>query len=132
LLFSGAGADGIEPNVLSVHVQPNEGISLKFCAKLPGATMQIRPVQMEFRYGESFGAPPPTAYETLLLDCMLGDATLFNRSDAVELSWELVDPILSHWREQGPKGLAPYPAGSWGPAEADVLIERDGRQWHRL
>ena len=132
LLFRGAGADGIEPNVLSVHIQPNEGISLKFCAKLPGATMQIRPVQMEFRYGESFGAPPPTAYETLLLDCMLDDATLFNRSDAVELSWELVDPILSHWREQGPKGLAPYQAGSWGPAEADALIERDGRNWHRL
>jgi glucose-6-phosphate 1-dehydrogenase len=132
LLFRGAGADGIEPNVLSVHIQPNEGISLKFCAKLPGATMQIRPVQMEFRYGESFGAPPPTAYETLLLDCMLDDATLFNRSDAVELSWELVDPILSHWQEQGPKGLAPYQAGSWGPAEADALIERDGRNWHRL
>jgi glucose-6-phosphate 1-dehydrogenase len=132
LLFKGAGADGIEPNVLSVHVQPNEGISLKFCAKLPGATMQIRPVQMEFRYGESFGATPPTAYETLLLDCMLGDATLFNRSDAVELSWELVDPILTHWREQGPKGLALYQAGSWGPAEADALIERDSRQWQRL
>jgi glucose-6-phosphate 1-dehydrogenase len=132
LLFKGDGADGIEPNVLTVNVQPNEGISLKFCAKLPGATMQIRPVQMEFRYGESFGATPPTAYETLLLDCMLGDATLFNRSDAVELSWELVDPILSYWQEQGPKGLASYQAGSWGPAEADALIERDGRQWHRL
>jgi len=132
LLFKGVGADGIEPNVLSVNVQPNEGISLKFCAKLPGAAMQIRPVQMEFRYGESFGASPPTAYETLLLDCMLGDATLFNRSDAVELSWELVDPILSDWREQGPKGLAFYPAGSWGPAEADALIEHDGRRWHRL
>ncbi|HXX23814.1 MAG TPA: glucose-6-phosphate dehydrogenase [Terriglobia bacterium] len=132
LLFKGVGADGIEPNVLSVNVQPNEGISLKFCAKLPGATMQIRPVQMEFRYGESFGAAPPTAYETLLLDCMLGDATLFNRSDAVELSWELVDPILDRWREQGAKGLAHYQAGSWGPAEADALIERDGRQWQRV
>jgi len=132
LLFKGVGADGIEPNVLSVNVQPNEGISLKFCAKLPGATMQIRPVQMEFRYGESFGAPPPTAYETLLLDCMLGDATLFNRSDAVELSWEFVDPILDRWREQGAKGLAFYQAGSWGPAEADALIERDGRQWYRV
>jgi glucose-6-phosphate 1-dehydrogenase len=132
LLFKGAGSDGLEPNVLSVNVQPNEGISLKFCAKLPGATMQIRPVQMMFRYGESFGAPPPTAYETLLLDCMLGDATLFNRSDAVELSWELVDPILARWREEGSKGLATYAAGSWGPAEADALIERDGRQWQRV
>ena len=131
MLFKGAGADGIEPNVLALNVQPNEGISLKFCAKLPGASMQIRPVQMEFRYGESFGAPPPTAYETLLLDCMLGDATLFNRSDAVELSWELVDPILTRWREEGPRGLTTYPAGSWGPAEADALIERDGCEWHR-
>jgi glucose-6-phosphate 1-dehydrogenase len=131
LLFKGDGTDDIEPNVLSVNVQPNEGISLRICAKLPGATMQIRPVQMEFRYGESFGAPPPTAYETLLLDCMLGDATLFNRSDAVEISWKLMDPIIDHWREQGPKSLATYPAGSWGPAEADALIERDGRQWHR-
>ena len=132
MVFKSAGANGIEPNVLSVHVQPNEGISLKFCAKLPGPTMQIRPVQMQFRYGESFGTPPPTAYETLLLDCMLGDATLFNRSDAVELSWELVDPILAHWREQGQQGLVPYQAGSWGPPEADDLIERDGRQWQRL
>jgi glucose-6-phosphate 1-dehydrogenase len=132
MVFKSAGADGIEPNVLSVHVQPNEGISLQFCAKVPGASMQIRPVQMEFRYGESFGTPPPTAYETLLLDCMLGDATLFNRSDAVELSWELVDPILEHWREQGQKGLAFYQAGTWGPLEADALIERDGRDWQRL
>jgi glucose-6-phosphate 1-dehydrogenase len=132
LLFRGAGADGIEPNILSIRIQPNEGISLKFSAKLPGTTMQIRPVEMEFRYGESFGAVPPTAYETLLLDCMLGDATLFNRDDAVELSWELVDPILDRWKQDGAKGLAFYPAGSWGPAEADEFIERDGREWQRL
>ena len=104
LLFHGAGAEGIEPNILSIRIQPNEGISLKFCAKLPGTTMQIRPVEMEFLYGESFGAAPPTAYETLLLDCMLGDATLFNRADAVDLSWELVDPILDRWKQDGPKG----------------------------
>jgi len=132
LLFRGAGADGIEPNVLSMRIQPNEGIALKFCAKLPGATMQIRPVEMEFLYGQSFGATPPTAYETLLLDCMLGDATLFNRADAVDISWELVDPILERWQEDGSKGLAFYPAGSWGPREADDLIEADGRQWQRL
>jgi glucose-6-phosphate 1-dehydrogenase len=132
LLFRGAGAEGIAPNILSIHIQPNEGISLKFCAKLPGATMQIRPVQMEFRYGESFGAAPPTAYETLLLDCMLGDPTLFNRDDAVDLSWQLVDPVLQRWQEDGAKGLAYYAAGSWGPAEADDFIERDGRQWQRL
>ena len=132
LLFRGSGAEGIEPNVISIRLQPNEGISLKFCAKLPGTSMQIRPVKMEFRYGESFGATPPTAYETLLLDCMLGDPTLFNRDDAVELSWEFVDPILERWKQDEGKGLAFYPAGSWGPPEADDFIERDGRQWQRL
>lgn len=105
---------------------------MRFCAKLPGTTMQIRPVRMDFRYGESFGAVPPTAYETLLLDCMLGDGTLFNRADAVELAWELVDPILDRWRQDGPKGLVFYEAGSWGPPEADAFIERDGRRWQRL
>ena len=132
LLFRGAGAEGIEPNTLSVRIQPNEGIALKFCAKLPGPAMQIRPVQMEFRYGESFGTVPPTAYETLLHDCMLGDPTLFNRDDSVELSWALMDPILNRWQESGAEGLALYEAGTWGPAEADALIERDGRRWQRL
>jgi glucose-6-phosphate 1-dehydrogenase len=132
LLFQDAGADEIEPNVLSLRIQPNEGISMKFCAKLPGTTMQIRPVRMDFRYGESFGAVPPTAYETLLLDCMLGDATLFNRDDAVELAWKLVDPVLERWRQDGPKGLVFYEAGTWGPPEADAFIERDGRRWQRL
>ena len=76
--------------------------------------MQIRPVEMEFLYGESFGAAPPTAYETLLLDCMLGDATLFNRADAVDISWELADPILDRWAQDGPEGLAFYPAAVGG------------------
>jgi glucose-6-phosphate 1-dehydrogenase len=132
LLFRGAGAEGIESNILSIRIQPNEGIALKFCAKLPGPTMQIRPVEMDFLYGESFGAPPPTAYETLLLDCMHGDATLFNRADAVDLSWQFVDPILDRWKQDGPEGLTFYAAGSWGPKEADDLLERDGRQWRRL
>ncbi len=132
LLFRDAATESIEPNVLAVHLQPNEGVSLRFSAKLPGTSMQIRPVVMDFRYGESFGSSPPTAYETLLLDCMLGDGTLFNRSDSVDLSWELVAPILEAWRERGPVGLAFYEAGSWGPAEADAFIERDGRRWQRL
>ncbi len=131
LLFQDA-TDNIEPNLLSLHIQPNEGISSRFCAKLPGTTMQIRPVMMDFRYGESFGAPPPTAYETLLLDCMLGDGTLFTRDDTVELAWELVDPLLAHWREAGDRDLAFYPGGSWGPSEADGFIERDARRWQRL
>jgi glucose-6-phosphate 1-dehydrogenase len=132
LLFRGAVMEGIEPNLLSLRIQPKEGISLKFSAKSPATTMRIRPVQMDFRYGESFGATPPTAYETLLLDCMLGDSTLFNRDDAVELAWQLVDPILARWRQDGPQGLTLYEAGSWGPKEADAFIEADGRRWQRL
>jgi glucose-6-phosphate 1-dehydrogenase len=132
LLFRDTATENIDPNVLAIQLQPNEGISLRFSAKLPGTTMQIRPVMMDFRYGESFGATPPTAYETLLLDCMLGDGTLFNRDDAVDLSWELISPILSAWKERGPKGLTFYEAGSWGPAEADAFIEREGRRWQRL
>jgi len=129
LLFRGTPCDRIEPNLLTVHIQPDEGMSLRFSAKLPGPVMQIRPVTMNFRYGEAFGASPPTAYETLLLDCMLGDATLFNREDAVDLSWELVDPILARWKQDGEKGLAFYESGSWGPEEADAFIAADGREW---
>ena len=132
LLFRDTPSEQIDPNLLAIHIQPDEGISLRFSAKAPGPTMQIRPVVMDFRYGESFGASPPTAYETLLLDCMLGDATLFNREDAVELSWELMDPILTRWKEDGAKGLAFYEAGTWGPAEADKFIKADGRRWQRL
>jgi glucose-6-phosphate 1-dehydrogenase len=131
-LFRDTSAEEIAPNVLALQLQPNEGISLQFSAKLPGPIMQIRPVAMDFRYGESFGASPPTAYETLLHDCMLGDGTLFNRADAVELSWQLVDPILEAWRENGADGLTFYESGSWGPEEADTFIARDGRRWVRL
>ncbi|MGA2629205.1 MAG: glucose-6-phosphate dehydrogenase [Terriglobia bacterium] len=131
LLFRDCATQHIEPNLLIVHIQPDEGMSLRFSAKAPGAIMQIEPVTMNFRYGEAFSSSPPTAYETLLLDCMLGDATLFNREDAVELSWELVDPILTRWREDGEKGLAFYESGSWGPAEADAFIAADGRSWQQ-
>ncbi len=132
LMFQDTTEETIEPNVLSLRIQPNEGIAVKFSAKLPGTVMRIRPVQMEFRYGDSFGVAPPTAYETLLLDCMLGDSTLFNRNDAVELAWELVMPVLNRWKSDGEKGLTFYEAGSWGPEEADRLLERDGRRWQRL
>jgi glucose-6-phosphate 1-dehydrogenase len=131
LLFERTGCNQIEPNLLTVHIQPDEGISLRFSTKIPGPTMQIRPVAMNFRYGESFGASPPTAYETLLHDCMLGDATLFNREDAVEISWEFVQPILDRWKQDGEKGLAFYEAGSWGPPEADAFIAGDGCEWQQ-
>jgi glucose-6-phosphate 1-dehydrogenase len=129
LLFRDCATQRIDPNLLIIHLQPDEGMSLQFSAKLPGPLMKIQPVTMNFRYGEAFGASPPTAYETLLLDCMLGDATLFNRQDAVDLAWQLVDPILARWKADGERGLAFYEAGSWGPAEADAFLAADGRAW---
>jgi glucose-6-phosphate 1-dehydrogenase len=132
LVFSDKLTDFIEPNLLSLQIQPDEGISLRFSAKFPGTTMQIRPVKMQFQYGESFGAESPSAYATLLLDSMLGDNSLFTRNDAVEISWELVDPILNRWKADASEGLCFYEAGSWGPTEADALMERDGRRWQRL
>ncbi len=130
--FEGISQDHIEPNLLSLRIQPNEGINLRFSAKLPGTSLLIRPVNMDFGYGQAFGTRQPSAYETLLLDCMLGDSTLFNRADSVETSWELLDPVLQRWKELGEKGLAFYEAGSWGPPEIDRLIQQDGRRWERL
>ncbi len=132
LLFRGTLTRAVEPNLLSVRIQPDEGISLRFNAKIPDTTMQIKPVDMQFRYSEAFATSPPTAYETLLLDCMLGDPMLFTRADFVDLAWELVTPLLNRWKEDGKKGLYFYEAGTWGPPEADHLIERDGRTWHAL
>ncbi|MGH9327893.1 MAG: glucose-6-phosphate dehydrogenase [Terriglobia bacterium] len=133
LLFRGTGTTSIEPNHLSIHIQPDEGISLMFNAKIPGTTMKIRPVTMEFRYEDAFGtAAPTTAYETLLLDCMLGDSMLFTRADSVDLAWELLTPLLDRWKNDGRKGLFFYEAGTWGPPEASAFIERDGRQWQDL
>jgi glucose-6-phosphate 1-dehydrogenase len=133
LLFQGTGTTSIEPNLLSIHIQPDEGMSLMFNAKIPGTTMQIRPVTMDFHYEAAFGqTPPTTAYETLLLDCMLGDPMLFTRADFVDLAWELLGPVLNRWQEDGRKGLSFYEAGTWGPPEADAFIERDGRKWQEL
>ncbi len=119
-----------QPNVLSIRIQPDEGISLKFDSKVPGATIRTAPVTMEFRYATSFGAEPPEAYERLLLETMLGDSTLFARRDEVETAWAWLDPLLRSW-ESSPQTPEPYPAGAWGPPTADVLIERDGRRWRR-
>jgi len=123
---------GILPNILSICVQPDEGINLRFSAKLPGTAMEIRPVKMEFRYNDAFGGESPPAYETLILDCMLGDSTLFTRADTVESAWELLDPLLERWKQDGAKGLASYRAGAWGPPEADAFMKRDGREWLEL
>ncbi len=131
LLFRDSGADQMQPNVLSLRIQPNEGISLLFEAKVPGQEMQLRSVNMDFLYGSSFGIEPPEAYERLLLDCMLGDSTLFTRIDETEHSWQLVDVIEHAW-SHSTAPLPQYEPGTWGPKEADALIERDGRTWRRL
>lgn len=121
----------LQPNVLVIRIQPNEGITLRFAAKLPGQAMRIRAVNMDFRYGSSFGVKSPEAYERLLLDCMLGDSTLYARRDMVERGWEIVAPILEAWKKPA-VDFPNYEAGSWGPGAAFELIERDGRQWRKL
>jgi glucose-6-phosphate 1-dehydrogenase len=121
----------VEPNVLTLRIQPDEGITLRFDAKLPGPAFKIRVVNMDFRYGTSFGRKLPEAYERLLLDALLGDSTLFARGDTVELSWKLLTPILEAW--QKPADHFPnYPAGSWGPKESDEFMAKEGRRWRRL
>ena len=131
LLFGRRG-ESIRPNVLSIRIQPDEGIALNFGSKLPGPSMEIAPVSMEFRYGSSFGVEPPEAYERLLLDCLLGDGTLFTRADEVEASWAWVSRLHRRWAEDTAAGrgsLATYDAGTWGPAAADRLMAADGRAW---
>ena len=123
----------LSQNVLVIRIQPDEGISLRMQAKMPGTSLRIQPVKMDFHYGTSFGKPSPEAYERLLLDAMSGDATLFARRDEVEEAWSFIDPIENAWTA---KAKAPelffYPAGSWGPEQADDLLARDGRAWRRL
>jgi len=129
-LFTDSDAP-LQPNVLVIRIQPNEGITLRFGVKLPGQAMRIRWVNMDFRYGSSFGVKPPEAYERLLLDCMLGDSTLYARRDMVERGWEIVTPLLNAWRKPAPD-FPNYEAGTWGPQAAFDLIKRDGRKWRKL
>jgi glucose-6-phosphate 1-dehydrogenase len=121
---------GIEPNRLVLNIQPDEGISVSFSAKRPGTEMGIGNVTMNFSYKEGFGDASRSAYATLLNDCVRGDATLFDRGDSVEAAWALVDPILDVWTAARTATVPQYPAGSWGPRESDLLLERDGRQWY--
>ncbi len=120
----------IEPNRLILNIQPNEGISVSFGAKRPGTEMSIGNVTMNFCYRDSFGETSRSAYATLLNDCVRGDATLFDRGDSVEAAWSLVDPILDVWSAAKSATVPQYPAGSWGPRESDLLLEREGRQWY--
>jgi glucose-6-phosphate 1-dehydrogenase len=123
----------LDENVLVIRIQPDEGISLRMQAKIPGTTFRIEPVKMDFHYGTSFGKASPEAYERLLLDAMSGDATLFARRDEVEEAWMFIDAIEEAWHaKKDQPGLFFYPAGSWGPDEADALLARDGRTWRRF
>jgi glucose-6-phosphate 1-dehydrogenase len=132
LIFQSA-AQQASPNVLTLRIQPNEGISLRFEAKTPGITLRTRPVDMDFSYGSTFGKTSGDAYDRLLLDCMLGDATLFTRADEVEEAWRVVSPALNVWDAPAdPASIPQYEAGTWEPAEAEMLLERDGRRWRRL
>jgi glucose-6-phosphate 1-dehydrogenase len=129
-IFEDEDGDGSAPNLLIVRIQPEEGISLKFLSKTPGAGMNLRPVSMDFNYGSSFGERSPSAYETLLLDAIIGDATLYTRQDMVEASWTVVEPIQSVWKST--KFEFPnYPAGTWGPAAADEMLARRGHVWRK-
>jgi glucose-6-phosphate 1-dehydrogenase len=129
-LFRETPVDCVQPNWLVIRIQPREAISLQFEAKVPGPRVQLGTVKMDFCYAEHFGQAPSTGYETLLYDCMIGDATLFHRSDIVEAGWQIVEPVLDVWGEStSPPPLATYRAGSWGPTEADALLTRDGHAW---
>jgi glucose-6-phosphate 1-dehydrogenase len=120
-------------NVLVMRIQPDEGISLRMLSKLPGPAIRMEPVKMDFHYRSSFGKSSPEAYERLLLDAMAGDPTLFARRDEVETAWTFIDDIERAWHQsKSPPPMAEYPAGSWGPEEADDLLKADGRLWRRL
>lgn len=120
------------PNVLKLRIQPEEGLSLRVISKVPGTKAHTHPVEMDFQYGDAFDAPSPEAYERLLLDVMTGDASLFMRRDAVEASWAWVNDILEGWSTHGHKWLPEYQAGTWGPIEADRLIQADGHHWREV
>ena len=131
-IFKRVSPTALTSDLLVINVQPDEGISLRFNAKIPGTRMQVAPVMMNFRYGTTFRGEVPEAYETLLLDAMLGDPTLFARHDFVEASWALITPINEVWARQADAPLPTYEAGEWGPPEADAFMAQDGRRWRSL
>jgi glucose-6-phosphate 1-dehydrogenase len=129
VLFRKTPVESIPSNELVISIQPNEGISLSFEAKVPGPVVRLGAVDMNFEYADYFGSEPSTGYETLLYDCMMGDPTLFQRADMVEAGWSVVQPILDVWTALPPRDFPNYPAGSWGPDAAAELLRREGREW---
>jgi glucose-6-phosphate 1-dehydrogenase len=130
-LFRDSGSDP-DPNLLAIRIQPDEGIMLRFGAKVPGLGIDVRSVTMDFTYGSAFTVDSPDAYETLILDALLGDASLFTRADEVEGAWARVTPIIDAWTDEGPPQFPNYEAGTWGPEAADGLLAREGRKWRRI
>jgi glucose-6-phosphate 1-dehydrogenase len=128
----GRGGEGIKPNVISMRIQPDEGIALRFAAKVPGPNMSMSSVNMNFSYADAFGASSANGYERLLLDAMLGDGTLFAHRDGVEATWALMTPILQAWAKDPVKEFPNYSAGTWGPVTADAMLKTDGRKWRKL
>ena len=131
-LFRKTNVEKLRTNRLVIHIQPDEGISLRFGAKIPGPIVNLGAVKMSFNYKDYFGSTPSTGYERLIYDCMNGDQTLFQRADMVEAGWAVVDPILDVWQALPPRAFPNYVAGTWGPKEADELLARDGRQWRDI
>jgi len=131
-LFQKAPMHKMHTNTLVIQIQPSEGIALSFGAKVPGPLLRVGSVDMSFEYSKYFGADAYTGYEVLLYDCMIGDATLFQRADMVEAGWSVVDPVLDVWRALPPRKFPNYASGSWGPAESDQLMASDERQWRRI
>jgi glucose-6-phosphate 1-dehydrogenase len=131
-LFRKAPFHQLHTNTLVIQIQPTEGISLSFGAKIPGPLLRVGSVDMDFEYSKYFGADAYTGYEVLLYDCMIGDATLFQRADMVEAGWSVVNPVLDVWRALPPRKFPNYASGSWGPAEADQMLGADGRQWRTI
>ncbi|MBC7796818.1 MAG: glucose-6-phosphate dehydrogenase [Pyrinomonadaceae bacterium] len=129
VLFRDTSVEKLTTNRLIIHIQPNEGITLHFGAKIPGPVVNVGAVDMDFNYIDHFGKTPSTGYERLLYDCMIGDATLFQRADMVESSWNVVSPVLDVWQTLPARNFPNYTAGTWGPKEADELLQRDGRKW---
>jgi glucose-6-phosphate 1-dehydrogenase len=132
VLFRDTPVERLEANQLLFQIQPDEGIELIFQAKVPGPILQLQTVRMHFEYKAAFEATRGTGYERLLYDCMINDPTLFSRGDLVETSWKIAQPILDVWSSLPPRDFPNYPAGTWGPSDAALLMERDGLQWRVL
>ncbi len=129
LPFAQTAVEELGQNALVIRVQPDEGVTVRFGSKVPGTSMEVRDVNMDFQYGESFTESSPEAYERLILDVLLGDPPLFPQHEEVELSWKILDPIEDYWAEHGKP--EEYEAGTWGPRSADEMLAREGRSWRR-